>query len=111
MVGDHYNDKFNDWKKYFQPPINPIQPYEFPKPLKPEKSPFDKFNDIFPVTREEFNQLKRDVEEMKKLLQKAKTYDEKNNEPDCELEEKMKFLRQIAEAVGINLDDVIKPKQ
>lgn len=45
---------------------------------------------------------------MKELLRKAKIYDEKNNEPNCEIEDKMKFLREVAKLVGINLDDVIE---
>jgi len=59
------------------------------------------------VSREEFDRLKRDVEEMKALLKRAKEYDERNGEPDCEIDEKMATLRKVAELVGVNLDDVI----
>jgi len=54
--------------------------------------------------------IKKEVEEMKALLKRAKEYDEKNNEPNCEIEEKMVMLRKFADAVGIDLDDVIKKK-
>ena len=86
MIGDHFNDK---WK---QPPYQQI------------------FTNIPDVSRVEFEALKKEVEEMKALLKRAKEYDEKNNEPNCEIEEKMAMLRKFADAVGIDLDDVIKKK-
>lgn len=63
-----------------------------------------------PVNREEFESLKREVLDMKELLKRAKAYDEKNGQPDCEIDEKMDLLHRVAEMVGINLDDVIKSK-
>jgi hypothetical protein len=44
---------------------------------------------------------------MKALLRRAKEYDVANNEPDCEIEEKMALLKRIAELVGVDLSDVI----
>ena len=85
MVGDHYNDWFKQ-PQYQQTITN------FPE-----------------ISRLEFDKLKNDVEQMRQLLIRAKLYDEKNNEPNCEIEEKMATLRKIAELVGINLDEVIKP--
>ena len=86
MIGDHFSEK---WK---QPPYQQI------------------FTNIPDVSRAEFEALKKEVEEMKELLKRAKEYDEKNNEPNCEIEEKMAMLRKFADAVGIDLDDVIKKK-
>jgi len=57
-----------------------------------------------PVTREEFDALKREVEILRDLLKAAKEYDAKNNEPACETDEKMNMLRAIAKAVGVDLD-------
>lgn len=84
MVGDHYNEK---WQQ-------PNYQHQF-------------FN-IPNITRAEFDALKKEVEEMKVLLSRAKLYDEANNEPNCEMDEKMAMLRKFAEAVGINLDDILK---
>lgn len=86
MIGDHFSEK---WK---QPPYQQI------------------FTNIPDVSRAEFEALKKEVEEMKALLKRAKEYDEKNNEPNCEIEEKMTMLRKFSDAVGIDLDDVIKKK-
>jgi len=86
MIGDHFNDKWT------QPPYQQI------------------FTNIPDVSRAEFEALKKEVEEMKALLKRAKEYDEKNNEPNCEIEEKMAMLKKFADAVGISLDDVFVKK-
>lgn len=99
MIGDHYQDK---WKTL---------PYTYP-PNKNIPSQKEEIEKLFksPVTREEFEALKKEVLEMKELLKRAKEYDEKNNEPHCEIENKMDFLRKVSALVGINLDDVIGKK-
>ena len=89
MVADHYRDMFvpKPW---------------FPKPGVPwHVSPPSA------VSREEFDELKRQVSEMAELLKRAKIYDERNNEPDCEIEEKMELLRKVARLVGVDLDRAI----
>ena len=102
MIGDHYADKFRPFIRPVDPWITPLEPWEV-EPRKP-RTPISIKP---PVSREEFDQLKREVAEMKELLRRAKDYDERNNEPDCEVDEKMEILRKVAEAVGINLDDVL----
>ena len=81
MIGDHFNEK---WE------------------------PYRNFNNGNQVSKFEFDKLKAEVEEMKRLLRKAKIYDVEHNEPNCEIEEKMEFLKKVAKLVGIDLDDVIK---
>lgn len=90
MVSDHYRETW---------------PQRYPSIFPP--SPVETWPNLNGVSREEFESLKRDVEDMKALLQRAKKYDEDNHEPDCEIEEKMDLLRKISAAVGINLDEVI----
>jgi hypothetical protein len=97
MVGEHYTEK---WKPYW-PDLTPLAPNAPPGMPMPTRD----------ITRAEFDALKRDVEEMKALLKRAKEYDERNGEPDCEVDEKMALLRRVAEAVGISLDDVIGKKE
>jgi Asp-tRNA(Asn)/Glu-tRNA(Gln) amidotransferase C subunit len=87
MIGDHFGDK---WKQ---------QDYT------------NLFNQFPNVTRKEFDKLKKEVEEMMALLKRAKIYDEQNNEPNCELEDKMKKIREIAKLVGLDIDEILKPKQ
>jgi hypothetical protein len=78
-------------------------PQTFPSGLPNTIGPFP----YLTVSREEFESLKRDVEELKLLLQAAKRFDEKTDQPHCENEEKVRLLKQLAELVGVNLEDCI----
>lgn len=90
MIYDHYHDK---WKEML--PVQPIAP------LKPEQTPF-KF--IFPLTSQELEDLRKDIEEFKKLLERAREYDRKNNQPDCEMEEKRERVKKLAKELGVEID-------
>jgi hypothetical protein len=80
MVYDYYQDK---WKQPLQYPIYPtwIIPSSLPPQLTPEE-----------------------LAEFRKLLERAKKYDEENNQKDCELEEKKKKLRELAAELGAKVD-------
>lgn len=96
MIGDHYGDK---WGKRWPE----IAPGYVPRaPIWP--LPADRTVEAHPVSREEFDQLKKDVAEMVALLKRAKKYDKDKGEPDCEIADKMAFLRKIAKLVGVDLD-------
>lgn len=79
MIGDHYRQtipsQFPDWNQAAR------------------KGP----------SWEEFSDLKKAVEEMKTLLNKAVEYDRVNKEPNCQTDDKLALLRKIAEAVGVDL--------
>ena len=88
MVGDFYSEK---WRPQF--------PDSFP--AAPQTLTF------WPgVTREEFDQLKREVQDMKLLLERARDYDRANGEPECSQEEKLALLRRVAELVGVEFPDL-----
>lgn len=112
MIGDHFNEKWNPWKDYIkeQRQWPPIHPFNNPQPLQPSTT--DVVITTFPnaVTQEQFDELKKEVEELKLLLARAKKYDENNNEPNCEIEDKMIFLKKVAALVGIDLDAVLQKK-
>jgi hypothetical protein len=55
------------------------------------------------ISREEFDALKRDMEELKKLLRAAKEFDKKTGQPNCEMEEKIELMRRLAKIVGVEL--------
>lgn len=57
-------------------------------------------------TRAEFEALKKDVEEMKRLLKRAKKYDDETGQPDCEMEDKVALLKKVAEMVGVDLSEI-----
>jgi len=108
MIGDHYHDKWKTWPLIQPEPYQPIQPL-----IPDDNITKKKFDGYFknlqpPPTRKEFEELKKEVEEMKKLLQRAVRYDEANNEPHCEMEEKVAVLKAVAKMVGVDLSEIFK---
>jgi hypothetical protein len=69
--------------------------------------PVTQFQNFPQVTREEFEQLKKEVLEMKELVMKAKAYDDANNQPHCENHEKIEMIKRIADFVGVDMSDVV----
>ena len=94
MIGDHYTGKWQEpYERWHQQGLTQVT------------------NGVLSfISKEEFEDLKKEVKEMKELLIKAKLYDEKNNEPSCEVENKVEVLKKIAELVGVSLEDVFKDK-
>lgn len=97
FIGDHYSRK-----------------YTYPYEVYPSQPPFPNEKETLPdiarrltnnqtVTREEFDKLKESVKEMKELLIKAIEYDKRTGQSECENEDKMQLLRQIAKLVGVEL--------
>lgn len=93
-VGDGWGQKFPEhWPKFNPPP--------------PQATPF-----VIPsgVSKEEFEALRKEVMELKKLLEAAKKFDEATGQPDCEMDEKVKLIKAIAKMVGVDLGDVFGAK-
>lgn len=76
MVIDHYLDKWNP------PPLTPGITY----PLTPQRT--------IPQA---------DIDEFYRLLERAREYDRKHNQPDCELEEKKNKLKKLALDLGVEI--------
>lgn len=83
MIGEHFGEKFTQ----------PDYPQIWTRPAAA-------------VSREEFDRLRADVEEMKKLLLRAKDYDRRSGQPDCEMADKVALLKKVAEFVGVDLLDI-----
>jgi hypothetical protein len=45
-----------------------------------------------------------DIDEFYRLLERAREYDKRHNEPECELEEKKARLIKLADELGITLE-------
>ena len=98
-VGDFYDDI---WKKYGPGPyLPPIDPNILPQ--QPFFSPL--------ATKEELDQLRKEVAEMKDLLKKAIEIDKKTGQPDCQMEAKLKRLREVVKLVGETIDDILPEKK
>lgn len=98
-IGDGWADKF--------PKDYPTFPY-------PKKIPGG-HEIVWPtdsVSKQDFDALKKEVQELKKLLKAAKKFDEATGQPDCHMDEKVKLIKAIAELVGVDLGDVFEqPKK
>lgn len=88
MVYDHY------WEKWTQPPFQPSQPVIVPG------IPYLPAIPVVPMITQD------EIIEFRKLLERAREYDKKHNQPDCELEEKRKKLKKLAEELGVTIDFV-----
>ena len=83
MVIDHYYDRWGQWTK--RP-----GPYEVPYPYAPVD-------------------YEQELAELQKLLERARKYDEDNNERECEMEAKKDRLKAVAKDLGFDI--VILDKQ
>ena len=61
---------------------------------------------ISQVSRTEFESLKREVEALKELLKAAKAFDTATGQPDCEMDDKVKLIKEVAKMVGVDLGDI-----
>lgn len=61
------------------------------------------------VSRIEFEALRKEVVALKELIEAANKFDKSTGQPHCEIEDKVSLLRKVAEAVGVNFNDVLKP--
>ena len=95
MIIDHTQDL---WKHRY-PGVWPTAPLPgtYPDPFQPFTPP---------INRQEFDALKREVEDLKKLLVKAKKYDEETNQKDCEMADKVELIKRVARLVGVDLSDL-----
>lgn len=104
-IGDQWKQTFPDrWPSYPKPvdwPTVPYQPVSIPGVTVTATPTIN-------VTKEEFDSLKKEVEELKKLLLAAKEFDEKTGQKDCEMDEKIEFIKKVADFVGVDLNKVFK---
>lgn len=88
MISDHYIEK---WQEKLHPPVTVpyyARPFDPAPPLDPPT-----------ITPEE-------VEEFRRLLERARKYDKRTGQPDCELEEKRKTLKDLARQLGVAIEFV-----
>jgi len=81
MIVDHYTEKWQphpQWQQIQQMPFTQIVPVQ-------------------QITPDE-------IAEFKRLLERAREYDKRNSEPDCELESKKATLKKIAEHFGVEIN-------
>lgn len=107
-VSDGYHKDFFD-----KHPWIPVQPQPFtPNPVGPIKieKPMVVMPDLNRVTRQEFDELKKEIEELRLLLLAAKRYDEQTGQPNCAMEEKVEFILRMGELLGVDMTQVFGSK-
>lgn len=89
MVMDHFGD---EWRRRYYP-IQPVTP----QPISPfVVSPF------VPLPTQQ------ELDEFRRLLERAREYDRKNNEPDCEMDDKKRKLLDMARELGVDISFIEK---
>lgn len=54
----------------------------------------------------EIEKLRKEIKALKKLLKAAQTFDEETGQKDCEMDDKIAFIKKAAELVGVDMKDV-----
>jgi hypothetical protein len=104
MIMDHFRDKWEPLIPTTPSPL-PFAPHTIPSsPFQPQPHPLPepKINPIPAPTEPRITP--EEIAEFRRLLDRAREYDRKNNEPDCELEEKKAAIKTIAKALGVDID-------
>jgi len=114
MVSDHYIDKWgrripgwpNSEPNTPSIPFVPSVPYP---PLGPgwpipDGAGGDSGGTITITSMPDPKITQEEIDEFRRLLARAREYDARNNEPNCELDEKRQILLKIAEALGVEID-------
>jgi len=92
MIMDHYGDR---WQQILRDPYRQDHPYRVTWPTT--ASPTYPTPPTAPmVSRDE-------VEEFRKLLERAREYDKRHSEPDCELAEKKERVLRLAKDLGVEI--------
>jgi hypothetical protein len=99
MITDHYIDKWSQRCPNCQPSttgpytgsgqIGGTWPISYPDGV-PEVTPNPGISQA-------------ELEEFRQLLERAREYDRRNNEPDCELDSKRQALKNIAKQLGVEI--------
>ena len=55
----------------------------------------------------EVESLKRDINALKKLLKEALEFGKATGQPHCEHEDKIKLIKKMADAAGVDISDVL----
>ncbi len=99
-VGDNWTITFpNRYPGIFEPLGPPLNP-----PFTPGV-PGIAFNPQF-ATQADIIALRAEIAELRELLIAAKKFDEATGQADCEMEEKVALIKQIAKFVGVDMEKV-----
>ena len=98
MIYDHYTDEWGRRLRPYEP--MPASPWVLPMQPTPEETQRD-LADIFRPKPPAITAA--EIEEFRKLLDRAREYDKRNNEPECELDSKRQALKTLAAELGVEI--------
>jgi len=58
------------------------------------------------VTKQQFEDLKKEVQELKELLKQAQKFDEATKQPNCDSPDKLLLFKQLAKLLGVDVSDM-----
>lgn len=96
MVSDHQINKWGEW-------INQENLYT---PIIVKNVDTKQLEVKIENLTAQFEELRRDFTDFKKLVLRAIDYDERNNEPECEVEDKVRLIKEMANHLGIDVSDI-----
>lgn len=99
MIADDWNRRNGQW---VEPIINPT--------ITPDPSYFRFTTPDSPATKKDIDDLRTELQELKKLLKAAAAYDAASGQPECEQEEKIALIRKMAEITGVDMEDCLPKK-
>lgn len=112
-IVDYERKHVHEYYPWVEPYIYPTTPHPAPWRTWPNGTPFVPAGKQagFPSpdvpTQEQIDKLTQELEAVKKLLKAAEKFDVATGQPDCESEEKVAFLRRLAELLSVDLSEVL----
>jgi hypothetical protein len=102
MIMDHYRDEWGRRVPSPQPYVWPQQP--FVQPYVPPPSDEAQQEQLRKLLLPRVPAITdAEIEEFRKLLDRAREYDKRNSEPDCEMDEKRQAILDIAKRLGVEI--------
>lgn len=62
-----------------------------------------------PITPPQTYPTQEEIRDFRELLDRAREYDKRNNEPDCEMDDKKKLLKEMADKLGVDISFIDAP--
>lgn len=104
MIMDHYGDKWRDRLPRQWPDTQPGFPYSPtvpPQDLDAQREANRRMAEQFMSRPPAITDV--EIKEFRQLLERAREYDKRNNEPDCEIAEKRETVQRIAKQLGVEI--------
>lgn len=98
-IGDGYQGTFSErWPTIPIPTVNPVDPMLGISWVSPDLSKF--------VTIDQFNALKKEIEQLKPLILEAQKFDAATGQANCDSPLKFALVKWLAKALDVDLSEL-----